>query len=92
MRVAATVVGVLPNGVLEPACSAHHVSAIVEGAAGPEGRFTPADVSNLLNGRHSSALLERIPHGVEVFVVFAGETGTAVVTVETRSVGPSVNP
>ena len=59
----------LPSGVVEPACSAHHVSAIVEGAAGPEGRFTPADVSNLLNGRHSSALLERIPQGVQIFTV-----------------------
>lgn len=64
----------LPCGAIEPACSAHHVSAIVQGVAGPEGRFTAADVANYMSGRHAASMLERIPDGVEIYSV--GPRGT----------------
>ena len=57
----------LPDGTIEPAVSAHHISAIVEAAGGAESRFTGADASNYLNGRHSASLLERLPPGVEIY-------------------------
>ncbi len=64
----------LPTGVFEPAVSAHHISAIVESAGGPQSRFTGADVSNLINGRHSKSLLDRIPPQVEIFSVIVNPT------------------
>ena len=57
----------LPDGTIEPAVSAHHISAIIEAAGGPESRFTGADASNYLNGRHSKSLLDRLPPGMEIY-------------------------
>ena len=38
----------LPDGTIEPAVSAHHISAIVEAAGGSESRFTGADARVVL--------------------------------------------
>ena len=57
----------LPDGTIEPAVSAHHISAIVEVAGGSESRFTGADASNYLNGRHSKSLLDRLPPGMQIY-------------------------
>lgn len=57
----------LPDGTIEPAVSAHHISAIIEATGGPESRFTGADASNYLNGRHSKSLLDRLPPGMEIY-------------------------
>ena len=56
----------LPDGLWEPAVSAHHVSAIVEAHGGEGARFSGTDVGNYMAGRWSQSLLSRLPDDMVV--------------------------